>query len=53
MPRVIAVIVSAGKATLHELQTLYSLRDAYDLVDIVVVDGANRRKSLQAQRANR
>lgn len=29
-------------ATLHELQTVYSVRDLYDLVEIAAVDGYNR-----------
>jgi hypothetical protein len=51
VPRVIAIIVSAGKATLKELQEFYSLRDAYDLLEIIAVDAANNYKlTKKAQR---
>ncbi len=33
--------MSRGLATLHELQTIYGLRDLYNLVEIVVVDSHN------------
>lgn len=41
MPRIVAVIVSAKLATLHELQTVYGLEDAYDLLEIASVDAYN------------
>jgi hypothetical protein len=31
-------------ATLHELSTVYSLKDAYDLLEISLVDLYNRRR---------
>lgn len=49
MPRVIATIVSAGKATLKDLQSFYALRDAYDLVEIIAIDAANQRKLYERQ----
>jgi hypothetical protein len=36
------MIVSSGKATLHELQTVYSLEDAYKLLEMAMVDLHNR-----------
>lgn len=42
IPRLIAVIVSNGKATLHELDTVYGWEDAYDLLEIIAVDVYNR-----------
>jgi 4-diphosphocytidyl-2C-methyl-D-erythritol kinase len=30
-------------ATLHELSTVYSLQDCYDMLDIMAVDAHNRR----------
>jgi hypothetical protein len=30
-------------ATLHELATVYSLKDCYDLIEIAAVDAHNRR----------
>ena len=37
------MVVISGKATLHELQTVYSLRDLYDLLEIISVDNYNER----------
>lgn len=34
--------ISRGLATLHDMQTWYSLRDAFDLYEIVRVDAWNR-----------
>lgn len=42
IPRLIGVIVSNGRATLHELDTVYGWEDAYDLLEIIVVDNNNR-----------
>lgn len=36
-------------ATLHELNTVYSLRDLYDLIEIAQVDAHNRRLVEQHQ----
>lgn len=33
----------AGKANLHELRTIYSLRDMYDLIEIIAVERYNDR----------
>jgi 4-diphosphocytidyl-2C-methyl-D-erythritol kinase len=30
-------------ATLHELSTVYSLKDCYDMIEIAAVDAHNRR----------
>lgn len=43
VPRSIAVVVSSGHAKLHELDTVYGMADLYDLLEIVSVDGHNRR----------
>lgn len=44
MPAIIGTIVSSGKATLHELQTVYGVRDAYDLLEVINVDLVNERR---------
>jgi hypothetical protein len=44
VPRVIGTLISSGQATLHELQTVYGVRDAYDMLEVVSVDIHNRRK---------
>lgn len=41
MPRSIGAVVSSGKATLYECQTVYGIKDMYDLLDIVLVDAHN------------
>lgn len=38
------MIVSDGKATLHELQSVYGVRDAYNLTEVISVDAHNRRE---------
>lgn len=43
LPRAIGMVVSADKATLHELQTVYGVADLYRLLEIVMVDNHNRR----------
>lgn len=43
VPRVIGALVSSGKASLHELQTVYGVKDAYDLLEVITVDVHNRR----------
>ena len=50
VPRLIAIIVSAGKATLKELQTDYSLEDAYNLCEIIAVDSVNQRRMMEKAR---
>lgn len=43
-------MISAKKATLHELQTVYSLRDLYDLLEIIYVDIENERIATEWQK---
>lgn len=42
VPRVIGVLISARMTTLHELDSVYSLNDAYDLWEILRVDNYNQ-----------
>lgn len=39
----IGALVSSRIATLHELDTVYSVEDAYDLLEVLNVDEHNRR----------
>ncbi len=39
----IGTIVSSGRATLYELQTVYGTEDAYDLIEVVIIDAHNQR----------
>jgi len=34
--------VSSKLATLHELQTVYGIKDLYDLLEVLAVDNYNR-----------
>lgn len=43
VPRVIGTLVSARLATLHELQTVYGIKDAYDMLEVLSVDMHNER----------
>lgn len=43
-------VVWARLATLHELQTVYGLRDLYDLLEIVVVNVHNQRAIVEASK---
>ena len=43
VPRLIGAVVSTGKATLHELDTVYSIEDCFDLLEISAIDSHNRR----------
>lgn len=38
----IGMIVSGGRATLYELQTVYGVEDLYNLAEIIVVDNHNK-----------
>ena len=42
LPQHLGVIISSGKATLAELQSVYSLADAYHLLDVIRVDAHNK-----------
>ena len=41
MPATIGTIVSSKLATLNELQTIYGVRDLYDMLEVVAVDRYN------------
>lgn len=43
VPRKIRLAMETGLATLHELQTVYSLRDLYDILEVAAVRAHNRR----------
>jgi hypothetical protein len=42
---VIAALISAQMATLHELQTVYSVIDAYDMFEVMTVTRHNTLKA--------
>ena len=41
-------MISSGKATLAELQSVYGLEDMYDLIEVLMVDAHNRRIANEA-----
>lgn len=41
MPSYLGIIISRRLATLYELDTVYGVEDAYDLLEIISVDNAN------------
>lgn len=43
VPQAIGAVVSSGKATLHELETVYSEADLYDLLEVIMIDAHNQR----------
>lgn len=43
VPPIFGTLVSKGKATLHELDTVYGTQDAYDMLEIIAVDEHNQR----------
>lgn len=36
-------MISADKATLHELQTVYGVVDLYDMIEVIQIDAHNAR----------
>jgi hypothetical protein len=47
MPAMLGVIVSRRLATLHELQTVYSLDDAVDLYEVAAVNNYNEWRAVE------
>lgn len=47
----VGTVISAGKATLLELQTVYGLQDVYDLLEIIQIDAYNDRLAQRAAEA--
>lgn len=41
LPAVTATLISKRIATLHELDTVYGVRDAYDMLEVVTIDDYN------------
>jgi hypothetical protein len=42
VPATIGAVISAGRATLHELDTVYGVEDLYDLLELAAIDAHNR-----------
>ena len=43
LPRQIGAVISAGKASLNECQTIYSVEDVYLMLEVIAIDAHNRR----------
>lgn len=41
VPAIIGTIVSKRMATLHELSTVYGVKDAYDMLEVITIDDYN------------
>lgn len=42
VPPIIGTLISRGKATLYELQTVYGVHDAYQMLEVIAVDDYNQ-----------
>jgi hypothetical protein len=42
VPKSVGTVISANRASLIELQTVYGVRDLYNLLEIVMVDFYNK-----------
>lgn len=43
-------VLSSGKATLHELQTIYGVKDLHGMLEVIVID-ANNTRAMQEHQA--
>lgn len=43
------MIRNAKAATLHELQTVYGIKDAYDMIEMIQIDAHNQRAAAPKQ----
>lgn len=50
--RLIGALVSGKVATLNELQTVYGIMDAYNLLELMTVDAVNQHKAEKYARGN-
>jgi hypothetical protein len=42
-------MISSGKMTLHEMQTIYSLEDVYLTLEVLSIDAYNRKTIAEAE----
>jgi hypothetical protein len=47
--KVLGAVISTGMASLHELQTIYSLQDVFDLLEIAAINGHNRKMMMERE----
>ena len=53
LTRCVALPISCGMATLHEMQTVYGVGDAFDMLEVIAVDNFNRRQWAEWQKHDR
>jgi hypothetical protein len=53
LPATIAAVISAGKATLNECDSVYSVEDVYLMLEVIVIDAHNRRAADEWARRQR
>lgn len=41
MPPLVGRVLSTGRATLHELGTVYGTQDCYDILEVAAIDAHN------------
>lgn len=44
LPPMCGMVISAGKATLYELQSVYGVGDLFNLCEVIAIDSYNRRE---------
>ncbi|WP_347558577.1 transcription elongation factor GreA [Robbsia sp. KACC 23696] len=49
VPRTIGTVISSGKATLAELETVLGMEDVYDLLEIIAIDAYNKQIASRAE----
>ena len=49
LPPLVGMVVSDGKATLYELQSVYGVRDLFNICEVIAVDAHNRREANKAR----
>jgi len=53
VPPIIGSVINSRLATLHELETVYSLEDLYNLYEILIIKTANEQKMIEKARERR
>lgn len=49
LPPMVGMVISTGKATLYELQSVYGVGDLFNICEVIAVDSYNRRVLAKAE----
>lgn len=49
VPPTIGAVISSGKATLHELNTVLGIEDVYTILEVIAIDAHNRHVLLKKE----